>query len=58
MVSLRLGSFHTCLPIASPAGQNRCANFSSMIATGCAVVCQSASVKNRPCTSGILIVLK
>jgi hypothetical protein len=31
-----------CLPIASPAGQKRCANFSSMIATGSAVDGRSA----------------
>ena len=56
MVSFRFGSIHRCLPIASPSGQKRCANFSSMTTTGSAVDGMSASVKNRPLTSGILIV--
>ena len=42
------GSCHSRLPTASPLGQKRCANFSSITATGCALLTASNSVTYRP----------
>jgi hypothetical protein len=57
-VSGRFGSFQTRLPIGFSPAQNRCANFSSTMTTGCAFCIASNSEKKRPATSGISIVRK
>src|SRR5271168_2470803 len=57
MVMGFLGSNHKCFPTASPLGQNRLANFSSMMTTeGRSGV--SRSEKNRPARRGIFMARK
>src|SRR6476469_2759174 len=60
IVNFRAGLNHTCLPtaLAPDGGQKRLANLLSMMTTGSAFCGRSASVKARPVTSGIRIVLK